>query len=101
MHGYRNDELMVRWLQYGVFSPINRIHSGQSDFLHKEPWYFSEEFRGTVTESLRLRYKLFPYLYTMNYRCHTDLEPLVQPMYYSHPKNNEAYNSPNQFQFGS
>lgn len=99
--GAYDQELITRWIQLGVFSPINRIHSGQSDFLHKEPWYFSEEFRSTVIESLRLRYKLFPYLYTMNYRCHTDLETLIQPMYYSHPKNNEAYNSPNQFWFGS
>lgn len=99
--GAYDEELITRWFQLGIFSPINRIHSGQSDFLHKEPWYFSEEFRTAAVESLRLRYRLFPYLYTMNYRCHNALEPLIQPMYYSHPKNNEAYNVPGQFWFGS
>ena len=37
----------------------------------------------------------------MNYRNHTELEPLVQPMYYSHPEFDEAYEMKNQYWFGS
>ena len=50
---------------------------------------------------LRLRHQLFPYIYTMNYRCHKDLSPLVQPMYYMYPKCEAAYHVPNQFWFGT
>lgn len=50
---------------------------------------------------LRLRHQLFPYIYTMNYRNHTELEPLVQPMYYAYPKNSGAYEAKTQFLFGS
>lgn len=99
--GYTDPELMTRWIQLGVFSPILRIHSGQSEFLRKEPWSFSGEYRPVIEHSLRLRYRLFPYLYTMNYRCHNELRQLVEPMYYAYPKCDEAYRVPNQFMFGS
>ena len=37
----------------------------------------------------------------MNYRTHAQRLPLVQPMYYSHPKCQAAYEVPNQYWFGS
>lgn len=99
--GYTDPELLTRWIQLGVFAPILRIHSGRSDFFHKEPWYLPQEYRLVVEAYLRLRYRLFPYLYTMNYRCHHDLCQLVEPMYYAYPTCDEAYHAPNQFFFGS
>jgi len=101
MGGYRDDELLTRWLQLGVFSPINRLHSCNMDFIRKEPWCFEPKIEQIMTDWLRLRHRLFPYLYTMNYRNHTLLEPLVQPMYYKYPKNSGAYEAKNQFFFGS
>ena len=50
MLGYRDDELEARWYQYGVFSPINRLHSSNSAFSGKEPWNFSMEVRSTMDE---------------------------------------------------
>lgn len=101
MLGYRDDELLVRWMQFGVFSPINRLHSGAYEMLHKEPWYFDDRIGGIIKDTLRLRHKLFPYIYTMNYRNHHELLPLIQPMYYKYPKKSAAYNVPNQYWFGS
>lgn len=101
MNGYRDEELSVRWLQLGVFSPINRLHSAGNDFMRKEPWCYSKEKAEIMGDWLRLRHRLFPYIYTMNYRAHHDLEPLVQPMYYQYPKCDAAYRVRNQFFFGS
>lgn len=101
MHGYRDDELFVRWVQLGVFSPINRLHSTSNRFQMKEPWTYGDTARAALGKWLRMRHRLFPYIYTMNYRCHKELLPLVQPMYYSHPKCGAAYDVPNQFWFGS
>ena len=50
---------------------------------------------------LRLRHQLVPYLYSMNHRSHVDDEPLVQPMYYEHPWEEDAYRATNQYLFGS
>ena len=101
MGGYRDDELAVRWLQFGVFSPINRLHSSNTDFIRKEPWCFEEKTERIMKDWLRLRHRLFPYLYTMNYRNHTELEPLLQPMYYAYPKHAAAYEAKNQYMFGT
>ena len=101
MGGYRDDELITRWIQLGVFSPINRLHSSNTDFIRKEPWCFEEKTEAIMKDWLRLRHLLFPYIYTMNYRNYTDLEPLVQPMYYAYPKKSVAYEVKNQFMFGS
>ena len=101
MGGYRDDEMFVRWLQLGVLSPVNRLHSSNSEFTRKEPWVYDREAEAVIKDWLRLRHALFPYIYTMNYRTHTERLPLVQPMYYSHPKCHAAYEVPNQYWFGS
>lgn len=101
MFGYRDDEMTIRWIQFGVFSPINRLHSANNDFIRKEPWCYCEESKKILCDWLRLRHRLFPYLYTMNYRNHNDLEPLIQPMYYKYPKCSAAYDIKNQYFFGS
>lgn len=98
--GYRDDDLTARWVQYGVFSPINRLHSSNSPFSSKEPWNYSASAEKSIKASLTLRHKLFPYLYTMNMRAHKDLIPLVCPVYYHHPDNYFAYRYPNEFFFG-
>lgn len=100
-HGRRDDELQVRWLQFGVFSPIMRMHSTSNLFNGKEPWRYTAEACGIMTDFLRLRHRLLPYLYTMNWLCHTRGVQLVSPMYYAHPEREEAYQVPNQYHFGS
>ena len=101
MGGYADDELQIRWLQFGVMSPINRLHACANPFSGKEPWKLNPYAEKIAGYWLRLRHRLFPYLYTMNYRVHTELLPLIQPMYYSDPETEEAYNVPNEYWFGS
>lgn len=100
-HGSKNDELYTRWVQLGCFSPILRLHSDNNPFNTREPWRFTEEARVIVEDTLRFRHRLIPYLYTMNARSASDDEPLIQPMYWDYPEDEEAYNVPNQFRFGS
>lgn len=99
-HGRRDDELQARWVQLGVFSPVMRMHSTSNPFNGKEPWRYGPEARGVMVRFLRLRHRLLPYLYTLNWRCHTRDEMPVQPMYYEYPGRDEAYRVPNQYYFG-
>lgn len=100
-NGYRCDELTTRWVQFGVFSPIMRLHSSDEVFTGKEPWKFGPEAEQTMRRFLSLRHQLVPYLYTMNYRFYAENKPLIQPMYYQLPDNEEAYRLRNQYYFGS
>lgn len=101
MRGTRDDELMARWIEYGVFSPINRLHCEYHTFVRKEPWNYDVVTREIMNRYLRLRHSLIPYLYTMNRRASRDALPLIQPMYYSEPEREEAYQVPNEYWFGS
>lgn len=101
MLGERDDELSARWVQFGVFSPIMRLHSSCSPFTGKEPWRYTPEAQQTIKEHLRLRHQLIPYIYTMNWRLNKDLVPFITPMYYHHPMEEASYEVPNQYFFGS
>lgn len=101
MMGYKDDELIARWTQYGIYSPIMRLHSASSEFNGKEPWRFKPETEHAMEEALRERHRMVPYLYTMNYRNYRDGLPLVLPMYYEYPEEDAAYLRKNQFLFGS
>ena len=101
MHGYRNDELVTRWVQLGVFSPINRLHASNSPFQGKEPWRYKGEARQVMSEALRERHRLVPYLYTMNHRAWKEGAPLVEPLYYHWSEAPEAYEHKTQYCFGT
>ena len=101
MLGYKNDEMEARWTQLGAFSPIMRLHSSCSEFNGKEPWRFKKEAELAMGEALRLRHSMIPYLYTMNYRSYRDNLPMILPMYYENPEENEAYEVKNEFWFGT
>ena len=101
MMGSKDDELYTRWVQYGVYSPINRLHSTSNEFMGKEPWKHTFTAETLATKALRERHALIPYLYSMNYRTHRDCLALCEPMYYEYPEAPEAYEVKNQFFFGS
>lgn len=101
MFGVKDYELYLRWLQLGVFSPINRLHSTSNELQGKEPWKFDKSVERIATDFLRLRHKLLPYTYTMNYLTYGEGRAICEPMYYSHPDAPEAYDVKNQYMFGS
>ena len=99
MQGIQDDELYLRWLQYGVFSPINRLHSSNSDYIGKEPWKRSWAVQQVSEHFLRLRHKLIPYLYSANYQTHANGTPICMPMYYEYDCE-DAYQAKNEYIFG-
>ena len=101
MRGVKDDEMALRWLQFGVFSPILRLHSTNNEFNSKEPWQYEESIARRMKQFLRLRHRLIPYLHTMNRRASEEGEPLCQPMYYKAPYAREAYAVPNEYWFGT
>lgn len=101
MEGERDDELTLRWMQFGVFSPINRLHSSASPFNSKEPWKFPPEIQEAMKESLRMRHRLLPYLYSENVKLSENGSAFIEPLYYNFPNNLQAYEYKNQYMFGS
>lgn len=98
--GLRDEELYLRWLQFGVFSPVNRIHCCPAEVTAKEPWTLTEASRAAAEKWFRFRHKLVPYLYSASWKNTLDGTPLIRPMYYEWPEEDSAYEADHQYLFG-
>ena len=100
--GTGDSELFTRWVQFGVFSPIMRIHSTKGYFFDMRPWAFEDaEVENVLRDAMQFRHALIPYLYTMAQRAHQSSLPLMLPMYYEYPEEEAAYSCPQQYLFGT
>ncbi|PXV59186.1 Alpha-glucosidase, glycosyl hydrolase family GH31 [Dyella jiangningensis] len=77
------DENYARWIQFGAFTPVFRVHG---DFGQKrQPWVYGPVAEKAATEAIRLRYSLIPYIYSYEYHAHADGVGLVRPLQFAYP----------------
>ncbi len=93
-----NPELVLRWIQFGVFTPIFRTHATKDSRIERRVWKY-ENFP-TIREAFKLRYTLFPYIYTMARKTYDDGIAICRPLYYEYPEAEEAYNYEGEYFFG-
>jgi alpha-glucosidase len=77
--GSSNAELFLRWMQYGVLTPFCRNHSAKGN-VAQYAWAWGEVVTRIVTEAIRLRYRLLPYVYTAFVRAAETGEPVQRPL---------------------
>ncbi len=97
--GYRgrpSPELYVRWAQFGLLSSHSRMH-GDSP---REPWAFGEEALRIVRRFVRLRYRLFPYLYSLAHEAALTGVPILRAMPLTFPGDANAHGHDLQFMLG-
>ena len=99
--GSEDDELYIRYIQFGVFNPIFLLASDTGKFYKREPWKWNSAKLSIIREYMCLRNKLIPYIYNEGFIYHKYGVPLVQPLYYKYPKIYDEPNYVNQFFFGS
>ena len=92
-------ELLVRWIQNGIFQPRFSIHSTNTDNTVTEPWMYSG-CTGYIRSAILLRYRLFPYLYSLMERAHTTGLPIMEPMCYAFQNDPACYEDGINFMFG-
>ena len=93
-------EMYVRWLQFGGFSPVMRTHSTKDGRLNKEPWVFEVAYTDIIAKTVRQRYDMVPYIYTMARKAYDEGLSLCRPLYYDYPELQEAYDFRNEYMFG-
>jgi len=99
--GIEDDELYLRYLQFGVFNPIFILSSDAGKYYKREPWKWNQLILKVIVEYMQLRNKLVPYIYNESYNYHKFGVPLIQPLYYKYPKIYDEPNYVNQYFFGS
>lgn len=84
-----DDELYVRWLQYGVFQPVFRPHAQEE--VASEPVFRSPKAMALSKKAIELRYRLLPYIYTMAFDNNQTGIPLMRPLFFEEPDNFYLY----------
>ncbi len=93
-----DDELYVRWLQYGVFQPVFRPHAQEE--VPSEPIFRSIKAKTLAKEAIELRYKLLPYNYHLVYENNQFGNPLMRPLFFEEPNNQKLFNYSKSYLWG-
>lgn len=95
---YFDNELYLRWLQYGVFNPIFRPHA-QED-VASEVAYKDVHTKAKAKKAVELRYQLLPYNYTLAFENNQKGTPLMRPLFFEEPSNEKLLNEKESYFWG-
>ena len=93
-------ELYVRWMQYGLFCPIFRSHGADAP---REIWQFGEKGEpvyDAIEKTIRLRYRLIPYLYSMAWQVTSNNESYLRPLFSDFANDRRVWDTTDEFMFG-
>lgn len=83
-------ELMLRWIQNGVFQPRFCMNSANDDNSVTQPWMYGE-YTDYVRKAFKLRYRLLPYLYSLMYEASEKGLPAMRPLFMEFPDDERTY----------
>ena len=97
-HGHPSNENYARWVEFGAFTPIFRVHG---DFNEKrQPWLYGSDAEAAATDAIRLRYALIPYIYSYEFARHIGGVGLVRPLAFDWPHDPQVCNDVDAWLFG-
>ena len=97
-HGHPSDENYARWIEFGAFTPIFRVHGEFGE--KRQPWVYGPVAEKAATDAIRLRYALIPYIYSYAWRDHTSGIGLVRPLLFDWPHDPRLRNDVDAWLFG-
>ena len=83
-----DEELYVRWVQMGAFTPTMRTHAQ----LKPEPYHYPDS-EDILKEYIKIRYKWLPYNYTLAYENAEKGWPLARPLNFTGENPGRTYSS--------
>jgi alpha-D-xyloside xylohydrolase len=108
-------ECFIRWFQYGVFSPVFRLHGER--IPHRKPigtkgggaffsgadnevWSYGEENYEILKKYMFLREELKPYIKGLMEEAHEKGTPVIRPLFYDYPQDSKAWEVEDEYFFG-
>lgn len=92
-------ELYIRWVQFGMFSPIAMVF-GMDHPGYKEPWNYGDEAFANFKKYDQLRYRLIPYIYSNAYQLYRTGVPLMKALVMEYQEDKNVYHVDDQYLFG-
>ena len=77
-------DLLMRWVQFSVFTPLSRIHSFY-DCVQQTPWSFGDTCLEVVKKYIEFRARLIPLLEDLLWQAMKDGTPIMRPMFWDNP----------------
>ena len=99
-HNPQFQELYIRWMQYGLFCPVFRSHGADAP---REIWQFGkkgEPVYDAIEKTIRLRYRLIPYLYSTAWQVTTNNESYMRPLFTDFASDKAVWDMTDEFLFG-
>lgn len=93
-----SSELLIRWMQVGVFSPLFRNHTVKES-RRQEPWEFGTKVLHILKQALELRSRLMVYSWTEFKKSTRDKRPFVLPLGWFHDEE-QAWQVEDQYYYG-
>lgn len=108
-------EVFVRWFEYGTFCPVMRLHGYRMPYQQQqgttggascvsgapnEIWSYGEEVYDICREYISLREKMRPYIRKLMKASHETGDPVMRPLFYDFPTDNEVWSNESEFMFG-
>lgn len=93
-------ELYVRWMQYALFCPVFRSHGADAP---REIYQFGnpgDAAFDAIEKSIRLRYRLLPYIYSTAWKVTSEDESYLRALVYDFPEDKRVWNMTDEFMFG-
>ncbi|MGN6325393.1 glycoside hydrolase family 31 protein [Pseudolysinimonas sp.] len=108
-------ELLIRWFQFGAFSPVMRLHGDRrpatpvraADGSERVPtgadneiWSFGDEAYGILRDHIGLRERLRDYLREVMREAHRDGQPVMRGLFHEFPDDAEAWTVGDEYLLG-
>ena len=90
-------ELFTRWFQFGAFCPMFRVHGTGKP---KEVWRFDAATQRILADTIALRYRLLPYLYSVSWQVTSAGATMLRPLVMDFPADPRVRTIGDQFLFG-
>ena len=96
MNSVLDEDVYVRWTQFGVFSSHMRYHGT----CKREPWHYPN-IAPIVKRWWKLRYKLLPYIIEQAEACTKTGWPMIRALLMQHPYDRQVWHIDDEYYFGS
>lgn len=96
MNSPLDEDVYVRWTQFGVFSSHIRYHGT----CKREPWHYPA-IAPIVKKWWELRYRLLPYIVEQGEQCTKSGYPMVRALVFHHPEDRQCWHIDDEYYFGS
>jgi alpha-glucosidase len=96
--GHPSSENYARWMEFGAFVPIYRVHGTFGE--KRQPWVYGPVAEAAAANAIRLRYELLPYIYSYERVAAETGVGIVRPLFWMFPEDPRVSNESSSWMFG-